>query len=233
MSKRDRQGATVGKSDAFVNTTHFQSQNVATYKHMFLNAPPYPHLMLRDVFDESLLHKVKEELLAGNFFQKRNDLYDFHQSDDLKKMKAGATTQLRDIVYGTAFRKLMADIVGFELNETIDISAAKYVKGSYLLCHDDDLSERRIAYIIYLVPESWTEADGGTLDLFGLADPDSLAKDPSAAVVPGGVRTRLVPEWNSMAFFAVSEAIHPLIYANDAATVFELDTCVMRAAGGC
>ena len=40
----------------------------------------------------------------------------------------------------------------------------------YLLCHDDDIhgtvEGRRIAFIYYLVPEDWTENDGGALDLF-------------------------------------------------------------------
>lgn len=36
-----------------------------------------------------------------------------------------------------------------------------------LLCHDDELEGRRIAYIYYLV-DDWTEADGGALDLFSV-----------------------------------------------------------------
>ena len=34
-----------------------------------------------------------------------------------------------------------------------------------LLCHDDELEKRRIAFIYYLVPP-WSDSDGGTLDLF-------------------------------------------------------------------
>ena len=35
-----------------------------------------------------------------------------------------------------------------------------------LLCHDDELEGRRIAFIYYLVPHSWQAADGGALQLF-------------------------------------------------------------------
>ena len=35
-----------------------------------------------------------------------------------------------------------------------------------LLCHDDELDDRRMAYILYLVPDDWSATDGGTLDLF-------------------------------------------------------------------
>ncbi len=34
-----------------------------------------------------------------------------------------------------------------------------------LLCHDDELEGRRVAFILYLVPP-WEVKDGGTLDLF-------------------------------------------------------------------
>jgi Rps23 Pro-64 3,4-dihydroxylase Tpa1-like proline 4-hydroxylase len=36
-----------------------------------------------------------------------------------------------------------------------------------LLCHDDELDTRRIAFILYLVPV-WTKDDGGLLDLFDM-----------------------------------------------------------------
>lgn len=34
-----------------------------------------------------------------------------------------------------------------------------------LLCHDDELEGRRVAFILYLVPQ-WQSSDGGTLDLY-------------------------------------------------------------------
>ena len=38
----------------------------------------------------------------------------------------------------------------------------------YLLCHDDELEGRRIAYIFYLVDEGWSMDDGGRLELFDM-----------------------------------------------------------------
>lgn len=40
------------------------------------------------------------------------------------------------------------------------MSCARYIDGSTLLCHDDELEGRRIAYILYLVPKDWKEEDG-------------------------------------------------------------------------
>ena len=36
----------------------------------------------------------------------------------------------------------------------------------FLLCHDDKVEDRQVAFIYYLVPEDWTHGDGGRLDLF-------------------------------------------------------------------
>lgn len=36
-----------------------------------------------------------------------------------------------------------------------------------LLCHDDELDTRRIAFILYLVPP-WKPEDGGSLDLYDM-----------------------------------------------------------------
>ena len=58
------------------------------------------------------------------------------------------------------------DLTGIQLNDSIDLFCGKYRSTDYLLCHDDELEGRRIAFIYYLVQEDWTRADGGTLDLY-------------------------------------------------------------------
>jgi len=45
-----------------------------------------------------------------------------------------------------------------------------------LLCHDDELEGRRIAFILYLMP-AWEKSDGGTLDLYS-TDGKSLELSP-------------------------------------------------------
>lgn len=62
----------------------------------------------------------------------------------------------------------------------------------FLLCHDDELESRRIAFILYL-SKDWKREYGGNLDLF------SATKD----VHPDKVVKSLVPEFNKFAFFEV------------------------------
>lgn len=49
----------------------------------------------------------------------------------------------------------------------IDLAGQIYSPGDYLLCHDDQLEGRKVAFICYLVDEEWNlDEDGGSLDLY-------------------------------------------------------------------
>ncbi|KAA0153625.1 hypothetical protein FNF29_03013 [Cafeteria roenbergensis] len=164
---------------------------------LFAEAKPYPHLFVEGVFDDDVLRQAKEELLGGEWFRKRVDLYDFLQTDHLRHAGAsGAVARIQNALYGPDFRRWIEGVTGLRtLAEPLDTSAAQYAKGGHLLCHDDDLSGRVIAFIVYLVDEDWTAEDGGALDLYDC--------DPATGF-PCAVSKSLVPKWNSLAFFAVT-----------------------------
>ncbi len=182
-----------------LDARHTSAAAVASYSALFRRGAPFAHLHVRSLLDPAFLRAARTELLAPSaaYAQKRNDLYEFLQSDGLATARPGSTVAvLRDAIYSPAFRAWVEAVTGVATSDTVDVSAAQYVRGSHLLCHDDDLSARRIAFILYLVPEGWDAArDGGTLDLFG-AD--------ATTGMPTRVEQRLAPEFNSFAFFEVS-----------------------------
>ncbi len=61
-------------------------------------------------------------------------------------------------------------MTGIELTDKLALFHARYSLGDYLLCHDDELEGRRIAFILYLVPGDWGQEDGGGLQLFSTGD---------------------------------------------------------------
>ncbi|XP_077862401.1 prolyl 3-hydroxylase OGFOD1-like [Saccoglossus kowalevskii] len=73
------------------------------------------------------------------------------------------------------------------------MTCAKYEYTDVLLCHDDELEGRRIAFILYLVPH-WDIKDGGNLDLF---ETDEHGQ-------PSEIVKSLVPSWNTLSFFEVT-----------------------------
>jgi len=101
---------------------------------------------------------------------------------------------MKQVIYSSEFRTFLQGVTGIELKSDVDISASKYWSGCQLLCHDDEWEGRRIAFIFYLVPEDWSEEDGGTLDLF----------ECDAQGQPRTVTESILPTWNNFLFFEVT-----------------------------
>ena len=137
---------------------------------------------------------MEEEFKTLEYYQKSNDLFEFIQSNDLNEINLPPLLKkFRELLYSKDFRRIITQITGIKTVETqTDMFAAVYQDGHYLLPHDDELSNRVIAYIYYLVTppkalvtdndadndlkssnddlkssyDPWNINDGGTLDLY-------------------------------------------------------------------
>jgi len=144
--------------------------------------------------DTGIFEELIKELEDVELSDKNNDLYKFKQSTkDLKHANSSHISALKNFLQSDV-RQWLQNVTGIELNQEIDLFCAKYRYTDHLLCHDDELEGRRIAFIMYFVKD-WSEKDGGTLDLF----------DRDANGDPKDVVKRLVPKNNSLAFFEVTE----------------------------
>ncbi|XP_029464570.1 prolyl 3-hydroxylase OGFOD1 isoform X2 [Rhinatrema bivittatum] len=171
----------------------WKERRAFTHESIVMDPHPFHHCVIPNfIQSQTFLEGLQNELLNLNFREKSNDLYKFKQSDDLKKRNEPHISALRKVLFED-FRTWLSDITKVELEQTVDMSCAKYNYTDTLLCHDDELEGRRIAFILYLVPP-WDKTDGGTLDLYSIDDhfqPQEIVKS-------------LVPSWNSLAFFEVS-----------------------------
>ena len=182
-----------------LNEKLFNQEWINESKKIFSSAKPFPFIFVEDMFDEEFLEKLLEELIQEEMNIRSNDMYDFYQTDDLKGSKRPLINKMREVFYGEEFRKSLGEISGIELHkytEEVSMSAAIYDKSHKLLCHDDQLEGRRIAYVIYLVDKKWEESDGGTLDFFDTKD---------QVFASTKIAHSQVPKWNSVIFFEVSE----------------------------
>ncbi|XP_039618947.1 prolyl 3-hydroxylase OGFOD1 [Polypterus senegalus] len=158
-----------------------------------VDSHPFPHCIIQNFIENSsFLESLKKELLDLSFHEKSNDLYKFKQSDDLKKSQKPHISALRKVLF-EEFRLWLSEVLEVDLRSTVDLSCAKYENSDVLLCHDDELEGRRIAFILYLVPP-WEQSDGGILDLF----------DTDNHLQPRKILKSLVPSWNTLVFFEVS-----------------------------
>eukprot|EP01130_Rhizamoeba_saxonica_P016882 TRINITY_DN7894_c0_g1_i1.p1 TRINITY_DN7894_c0_g1~~TRINITY_DN7894_c0_g1_i1.p1 ORF type:complete len:480 (-),score=121.33 TRINITY_DN7894_c0_g1_i1:19-1458(-) len=181
--------------------TDFEHPLIATQelKDQFSSGQPFPHLYLHDFMQPQFLKNVKEALCDSDWVQKNNDLYTFQQTKyGLQGSEHPYISKAKEMLYSEKMRNFLTEVTGIELNDTMDISGSRYKRGDTLLCHDDRTEGRRIAYVLYLVPEDWNEKDGGSLDLF--------VSDENTA--PTKEHTSIYPKWNSFIFFEVSPVSH-------------------------
>uniref|UniRef100_G1QNI9 2-oxoglutarate and iron dependent oxygenase domain containing 1 n=1 Tax=Nomascus leucogenys TaxID=61853 RepID=G1QNI9_NOMLE len=169
-----------------------------------MDMDPFLHCVIPNfIQSQDFLEGLQKELMNLDFHEKYNDLYKFQQSDDLKKRREPHISALRKILFED-FRSWLSDISKIDLESTIDMSCAKYEFTDALLCHDDELEGRRIAFILYLVPP-WDRSLGGTLDLYSIDEhfqPKQIVKS-------------LIPSWNKLVFFEVSPVSfhqHEILY---------------------
>jgi len=154
---------------------------------------PFPCCVIKNILEgEEFLDGLKTELLGLDFVEKNNDLYKFRQTNALASSTGPYIAHLKTLLLDRV-KPWISEVVGVKLENTVDLFCAQYRYTDTLLCHDDELEGRRVAFILYLT-EDWSEEDGGLLELF---DTDSDGN-------PDKVVQKLVPTHNSLAFFEVS-----------------------------
>ncbi|XP_045149667.1 prolyl 3-hydroxylase OGFOD1 isoform X3 [Echinops telfairi] len=186
-----------------------------SHEAIVVDGDPFLHCVIPNfIQSQDFLEGLEKELLNLDFHEKCNDLYKFQQSDDLKKRREPHITALRRILYED-FRAWLSDVSNIDLDSTIDMSCAKYQFTDALLCHDDELEGRRIAFILYLVPP-WDRSLGGTLDLYSVDE----------HLQPKQTVKSLVPSWNTLVFFEVSPVSfhqHEILYEWINPTYLDMD----------
>lgn len=153
---------------------------------------PFPHLEIKNFLKKKEIDKLLQKVKKQRFHLKKSDLFQFSQTDDLLKNK-----DFKEIIsYLTSkeYITYMEKTTGIKLNGKIDLFASLYQDTDFLLPHDDRLSGRKIAFMIYL--SDLKKKDGGALLLY---DKSNNAKEVKI----------IEPKFNSFVFFEVSsQSLH-------------------------
>ncbi|KAK9302116.1 hypothetical protein QLX08_005731 [Tetragonisca angustula] len=145
------------------------------------------------ICSEELMDEIKNELLDVRIRRNCIDLYQFEQTEDLVSIDREILNLLY-MTFQTDLTEWMEHNTNIKLSKKISMSSSCYYDTDYLLCHDDNMGDRKIAFVLYL-SKDWTEDDGGALDLF----------DTDESNLPRNVVKSLIPEYNSLVFFEVVE----------------------------
>ena len=150
---------------------------------------PYPHIVLRKVFEESYLKRITQALRDEEFSLQNSDLFTFLQCD-IEKTKNPLIHSFVSFLHSPSFIEKIAEIVGISVS-WIDVSAFVFEKTHHLLTHDDRMPSRRIAYVINLT--TLAPDDGGALALY-----------ETRGVNPSTITKRISPQFNTLVLFPVT-----------------------------
>jgi prolyl 3-hydroxylase /prolyl 3,4-dihydroxylase len=175
----------------------YDAAQIKKLKAQYAKAKPFPHIGLRGLLAPAKLKALQAAFAKQKFSRKDADLFSFRQTDDLHTVKDKTIKEFLKLLQSKEFTRLINEITGVKTTAgKVDASGFIYEKGDYLLCHDDGISSRRIAYIFYLntVPAK----SGGSLSLFG----SNRKNEPTRTA------KRIFPEANTLAIFTVSKKSH-------------------------
>ncbi|MDO8508903.1 MAG: 2OG-Fe(II) oxygenase family protein [Nanoarchaeota archaeon] len=177
----------------FVNLDLINEKKINELKEEFAKNEPYKHLFIKGFLDEGKASEILRELKKEEFEHKESDLFSLNQTEDFKFTKNRILKELYSSLKGKEFFKWLEEISGIKLEGEIDVSGSLYKNCDYLLCHDDQLESRKIAFVYYL-SEGFDEKDGGEFVMFD-----------SEKGKPWRVAKKYPPLWNSLLIFEVSE----------------------------
>src|SRR3989344_1148184 len=139
--------------------------NIKELRREFQKGKPYKHVIVRNFLKKEKAIALLRELQKEKFIEKESDLFSFKQTDDLHFAKSKKIKDFHKSFLSWDFFGLIEKITGIKLRGTLDMAGTLYEDGDFLLCHDDELEGRKIAYVLYL-SSGFSEKDGGSFVLF-------------------------------------------------------------------
>ncbi len=177
----------------WLNPTYLNSKLLQKLAKECHHNHPFPHLVLPDFMQEDKADQILLALSGEEFSQKQADLFQFKQTSDLISTKNPILQEFRSLLISDSFISLISVLSSCILQpKIIDLSASLYENKDFLLCHDDLLEGRKVAFFYYL--SNLQPGEGGALSLFS-----------SSRGQPDKVDCQILPKFNNFAFFIVSK----------------------------
>lgn len=179
--------------NSWINLLYVQPDKIKHFQQQFHAANPFPHLVLPTFLQLEKAIELVQALADEKFEPKEADLFQFKQTSDLIGSKSKLIQEFRALLCSVEFISHLSSMTGCHLKpQLIDISGTLYEDTDFLLCHDDRLEGRKIAYTYYLSTLSRNE--GGGLVLF-----------ESKNDTPAAPRKIITPTFNTLVLFPVTE----------------------------
>lgn len=178
----------------WINPKYLNKDEIEKIKSDFKVAKPFPNMILTDFFLKDKLSEIKDCLKNIEYYEENHDLYQFLRTINFKHIDDKIITKFAKFVGSVEFVCFIEDLTGLKFSkEVFELHSLNFKNTHYLLCHDDQVQERKVAFIIYLCDE-FKSGDGGELELF-----------ESENNVPTKITKSILPKFNQFALFEVTD----------------------------
>ena len=176
----------------WITPQYLQSKTLSHLQNSFSTQKPFPFLELSRFFHPQKAAAIKKVLATETFQRKESDLFQFKQTPDFRSTSNLLLQDFRNFLSSSEFVHYLNHITNTKCRVgKIDMAGTLYEDTDFLLCHDDLLEHRAIAFFYYL--SDMTLKNGGTLNLYS-----SGQKQPTT------IAAKIQPRANTFAFFKVS-----------------------------
>ncbi len=170
----------------FINKELLKRERIKKLNGGFLDGEPYGNVLIENFLNRKDAREIFEALKKEKFDDKESDLFSLKQTNDFADID-GALKDFYNLIKSKEFIKWLEDISGIKLKMKIDMSGSLYESCDYLLCHDDRLAGRKIAFVYYL-----SNCRGGEFVMYN-----------SYRGKVGEEARRILPKFNSILLFKV------------------------------
>ncbi|NCO11297.1 hypothetical protein CO038_03140 [Candidatus Pacearchaeota archaeon CG_4_9_14_0_2_um_filter_39_13] len=186
----------------WINEKYTDLGTLSNLHRTFAGNLPFQHIFLADFLKEEKAEELRELLKKEEFEEKNSDLFQFKQTKDLSGSEG--MKKFYGFLQGREFAEFMQKLTGITvIPSAIDVSGTLYENTDYLLCHDDQLEGRKIAYIFYL-GDNLSEEDGGN---FALLSSDSGKPGKKIKKYPANFNGFMAFKVSKESFHEVEEVI--------------------------
>ena len=181
----------------FINEKLTREEKIEELRKRFFDGKPYRYLVIENFLDYEIAKRVLSALKKEKFEHKESDLFSLSQTMDFVDVKSNVLREFYELMSCEELGRWLEKIIGIKLKiGKIDMSGSLYESCDYLLCHDDLVGERKIAFVFYL--SSLEKGEGGEFVTYESADDVYVRR-------VGKEAKKVIPKFNSILIFEVSE----------------------------
>jgi len=188
------------KLDEWITSDYLDENKIKKLNQKFNSK--FKHISIDNLFNEKKLLEIENELKNQEYYEENSDLYQFMRTEDFKKVKNKKLNELRNFFMSKEFIELIEKITNIKLiPNKISIHSLKLKPTHYLLCHDDNIENRKIAFILNF--SNFKKIEGATLDLIAIDKNNN-----------GKIIKQIEPKFNRFNIFEVTNISYHQITEN-------------------